>query len=128
MILGAYALLHKNPKPTRAQIIAHMEDHICRCGAHVRIVAGHRRPLRRRGEGRCAMTRHDADMEVPSGWGFVTTVDRREFLKLTSTGLLVAVTVDPLFGRQEPHAAADGPDRLPRPTSTRTCTSARTAA
>jgi aerobic-type carbon monoxide dehydrogenase small subunit (CoxS/CutS family) len=38
MILGAYALLHKNPKPTRAQIIAHMEDHLCRCGAHGRIV------------------------------------------------------------------------------------------
>jgi aerobic-type carbon monoxide dehydrogenase small subunit (CoxS/CutS family) len=38
MILGAYALLQKNPKPTRAQIIAHMDDHLCRCGAHGRIV------------------------------------------------------------------------------------------
>ena len=38
MILGAWALLHKNPKPTRAQILAHMDDHVCRCGAHVRIV------------------------------------------------------------------------------------------
>ena len=38
MILGAYALLRRNPKPTRAQILAHMEDYICRCGAHVRIV------------------------------------------------------------------------------------------
>jgi len=38
MILGAYALLHKTPKPTRAQIIAHMDDHLCRCGAHGRIV------------------------------------------------------------------------------------------
>jgi aerobic-type carbon monoxide dehydrogenase small subunit (CoxS/CutS family) len=38
MILGAYALLHKNPKPTRAQIVAHMDDHLCRCGAHGRIV------------------------------------------------------------------------------------------
>jgi aerobic-type carbon monoxide dehydrogenase small subunit (CoxS/CutS family) len=38
MILGAYALLRKNPKPTRAQIIAHMDDHLCRCGAHGRIV------------------------------------------------------------------------------------------
>jgi aerobic-type carbon monoxide dehydrogenase small subunit (CoxS/CutS family) len=38
MILGAYALLHKTPKPTRAQIVAHMEDHLCRCGAHTRIV------------------------------------------------------------------------------------------
>jgi len=38
MILGAHALLHKNPRPTRAEIIAHMEEFICRCGAHVRIV------------------------------------------------------------------------------------------
>ena len=38
MILGAHALLHKNPKPTRAQILAHMDEHICRCGAHLRIV------------------------------------------------------------------------------------------
>ena len=39
MILGAYAFLLKNPKPTRVQIIQHMDDHLCRCGAHVRIVA-----------------------------------------------------------------------------------------
>jgi aerobic-type carbon monoxide dehydrogenase small subunit (CoxS/CutS family) len=38
MVLGAWALLRKNPKPTRAQIIAHMDDYICRCGAHVRIL------------------------------------------------------------------------------------------
>ena len=48
------------------------------------------------------MSHHDTDLEVPAGWGFVTSVTRREFLRLTSTGLLVAVTVDPLFGRQEP--------------------------
>ncbi len=38
MIMGAYALLLKNPKPTRAQITQQMDDHLCRCGAHVRIV------------------------------------------------------------------------------------------
>ena len=54
------------------------------------------------------MTRHGTEMEVPSGWGFATTVTRREFLKLTSTGLLVAVTVDPLFGRQEPTRLPQG--------------------
>ena len=37
MIMGAHALLLKNPKPTRAQIVQHMETHLCRCGAHVRI-------------------------------------------------------------------------------------------
>jgi carbon-monoxide dehydrogenase small subunit len=38
MILGAYALLHKTPAPTRAQIVAHLDDHLCRCGAHGRIM------------------------------------------------------------------------------------------
>jgi len=38
MILTAYALLLKMPKPTAEQIAHHMEDNLCRCGAHVRIV------------------------------------------------------------------------------------------
>jgi len=38
MILNAYALLKKNPKPSDAQIVDGMEDNLCRCGAHVRIV------------------------------------------------------------------------------------------
>jgi nicotinate dehydrogenase subunit A len=38
MILSAYALLLKTPKPTAAQIASHMEDNLCRCGAHLRIV------------------------------------------------------------------------------------------
>jgi nicotinate dehydrogenase subunit B len=41
----------------------------------------------------------DDQPEVPDGWGFVHTIDRREFLKLTSTGLLVMFAVEPLFGR-----------------------------
>ncbi|HXN49744.1 MAG TPA: (2Fe-2S)-binding protein [Bryobacteraceae bacterium] len=39
MILTAYALLQKTPRPTRAQIIAAMDDNLCRCGAHVRIIS-----------------------------------------------------------------------------------------
>jgi nicotinate dehydrogenase subunit A len=39
MILGAYAVLLKNPKATRAQIVSQMDAHLCRCGAHVRIVS-----------------------------------------------------------------------------------------
>jgi len=39
MILNAYALLLKTPRPTRAQIISHLDDNLCRCGSHVRIVA-----------------------------------------------------------------------------------------
>ncbi len=38
MILTAAALLHANPQPTRAQIIRGMDDNLCRCGAHTRIV------------------------------------------------------------------------------------------
>ncbi|MCG6908401.1 MAG: (2Fe-2S)-binding protein [Desulfobacteraceae bacterium] len=38
MILRAYSLLAANPRPTRDQIIAEMDDNLCRCGAHVRIV------------------------------------------------------------------------------------------
>ena len=29
----------KNPKANRADIVHEMEDHVCRCGAHVRILA-----------------------------------------------------------------------------------------
>lgn len=39
MILKAYGLLAANPAPSRREIIDHMEDNLCRCGAHVRIVA-----------------------------------------------------------------------------------------
>jgi len=38
MILSAYGLLLENTKPTRQQILDHMEDNLCRCGAHLRIV------------------------------------------------------------------------------------------
>jgi nicotinate dehydrogenase subunit A len=38
MILSAYALLLKKPQPTREKIIQHMDDNLCRCGAHVRII------------------------------------------------------------------------------------------
>jgi aerobic-type carbon monoxide dehydrogenase small subunit (CoxS/CutS family) len=38
MIMNAYALLLKTPHPTRQQIVRHMEDNLCRCGAHVRIL------------------------------------------------------------------------------------------
>ena len=38
MILKAYSLLMSNPTPTRQDIVNGMEDNLCRCGAHVRIV------------------------------------------------------------------------------------------
>jgi len=38
MILTAYGLLLKNPKPSRQDIIKALDDNLCRCGAHTRIV------------------------------------------------------------------------------------------
>jgi aerobic-type carbon monoxide dehydrogenase small subunit (CoxS/CutS family) len=38
MIMNAYAFLRKNPRATPAEIIAGMDDNLCRCGAHNRIV------------------------------------------------------------------------------------------
>ena len=38
MILKAYSFLLRNPEPTREEIIESMEDNLCRCGAHIRII------------------------------------------------------------------------------------------
>ena len=38
MILTAYALLMKNAHPSREEIIRGMDDNLCRCGAHKRIL------------------------------------------------------------------------------------------
>ncbi len=39
MLLGAVALLRSNPHPTREQVVQALEGHLCRCGAHQRILA-----------------------------------------------------------------------------------------
>ena len=38
MIIKAHGLLSQNPSPTQDDIIAEMDNNLCRCGAHVRIV------------------------------------------------------------------------------------------
>ena len=38
MILNAYSLLVEKPRPTKAEIIETMNDNLCRCGTHLRIV------------------------------------------------------------------------------------------
>ncbi len=38
MILSAYSFLQKNPEPSYSEIIQGMEENLCRCGAHTRIV------------------------------------------------------------------------------------------
>lgn len=39
MIVAAASLLHKNPHPTKDEIVSGMDGHLCRCGTYVRIVA-----------------------------------------------------------------------------------------
>ena len=53
------------------------------------------------------MTIYDSEMIVPDGWGFAYSMDRRDFLKLTGSGLLVIAVLRPLA------AAAQEPARLP---------------
>jgi aerobic-type carbon monoxide dehydrogenase small subunit (CoxS/CutS family) len=38
MIMNAYGLLLRNPKPTRDQIVEGMDQNLCRCAAHKRIL------------------------------------------------------------------------------------------
>jgi len=38
MIMNAYGLLLANKKPSREEIVLGMDDNLCRCGAHKRIV------------------------------------------------------------------------------------------
>jgi carbon-monoxide dehydrogenase small subunit len=38
MILKAHSLLARNPQPTEEDIAAEMDDNLCRCGSHLRIV------------------------------------------------------------------------------------------
>ncbi len=38
MILNAYAFLLKQPRATRAEIVQAMDNNLCRCGSHVRIL------------------------------------------------------------------------------------------
>ena len=38
ILMAAHALLARNPRPTREQIQAALDDHLCRCGAHNRII------------------------------------------------------------------------------------------
>jgi aerobic-type carbon monoxide dehydrogenase small subunit (CoxS/CutS family) len=51
MIMQAVSFLRKNQQPSRAQILEAMEQNLCRCGAHVRIVAAIESAARRMSEG-----------------------------------------------------------------------------
>src|SRR5262249_8542041 len=45
-IMKAAELLAKNPKPSRADIVTHMDGNICRCGTYHRIIAAIERAAR----------------------------------------------------------------------------------
>jgi aerobic-type carbon monoxide dehydrogenase small subunit (CoxS/CutS family) len=51
MILTAYSLFLKNPQPTREKIRETLEDHLCRCGAHTRIIDAIQTAAELKGEG-----------------------------------------------------------------------------
>jgi nicotinate dehydrogenase subunit A len=38
IIMSAAALLRERPEPSRAEIVAALEPHLCRCGAHSRMI------------------------------------------------------------------------------------------
>ncbi len=38
IVISAKALLDRNPNPDRADIVAALDGHLCRCGAHQRII------------------------------------------------------------------------------------------
>jgi nicotinate dehydrogenase subunit A len=38
ILISAKALLDSNPAPTRAEIVAALDNNLCRCGAHPRII------------------------------------------------------------------------------------------
>lgn len=47
IIVSAKALLDRNPSPTHAEIVAALDRHLCRCGAHQRIIRAIERAGRR---------------------------------------------------------------------------------
>ena len=46
IILSAKALLDRNPRPSRAQIVEALDRHLCRCGTHQRIIRAVERAAR----------------------------------------------------------------------------------
>jgi len=51
ILISAKALLDRNPAPSRAEIAEALDDNICRCGSHVRILRAVERAARVLGEG-----------------------------------------------------------------------------
>jgi nicotinate dehydrogenase subunit A len=54
ILISAKALLDRNPSPTRAEIALALDDNLCRCGAHNRIIRAIERAATRMRAGACA--------------------------------------------------------------------------
>ena len=54
ILISAKALLDKNPKPSRADIVAALDKHLCRCGSHPRILRAVERAAAALSHGRAA--------------------------------------------------------------------------
>jgi len=52
IIMGAAALLNRNPSPTDAQIRSELDIHLCRCGSYDRILRAIRRASQKMSKGR----------------------------------------------------------------------------
>ena len=51
ILISAKAFLDRNPSPSRAEIAAALDDNICRCGSHIRILRAVERAARLLREG-----------------------------------------------------------------------------
>lgn len=54
ILISAKALLDRNPKPSRADIVAALDKHLCRCGSHTRILKAVERAAASLANGRTA--------------------------------------------------------------------------
>ncbi len=54
IIISAKALLDRNAAPTREDIVAALDPHLCRCGTHSRIIRAVERAAARLREGACS--------------------------------------------------------------------------
>ena len=52
MILKAYSFLAENPRPKKEDIISAMDDNLCRCGSHVRVIRAVQTAAKRLKEGK----------------------------------------------------------------------------
>jgi nicotinate dehydrogenase subunit A len=50
IIVSAKALLDRNASPSRADIVAALDKHLCRCGTHTRIIAAVRKAAKMQGD------------------------------------------------------------------------------